>query len=391
MSAGNCRVDFNAKAAESGEYSERITRQQMPSATAREKSMRLGMVGLGRMGANLVRRLMRDGHEAVVFDVSAEAVAALAAEGAVGIGDVAEFAANLESPRVVWLMIPAGITGKVVDQVADVLEPGDIIIDGGNSNYRDDVRRAARLKERGIHYVDVGTSGGVFGLERGYCLMVGGPDEAVQIIEPILRTVAPGKGEIPRTPGREGDYAPEEQGYLHCGPSGAGHYVKMVHNGIEYGIMAALAEGLNILENADAGIREAEHSAEIAPLEEPEFYQFTINTPKVAELWRRGSVISSWLLDLTAAALVANPTLDGLAGRVSDSGEGRWTIKAAVDTGVPVPVLAASLFERFASRGEDHYANQLLSAMRLQFGGHQELPAGDVLEAGSRKADSDNA
>jgi 6-phosphogluconate dehydrogenase len=353
--------------------------------------MRLGMIGLGRMGANLVRRLMRDGHEAVVFDVSSAAVAALAAEGAVGIDDVAEFAATLESPRVVWLMIPAGITGKVVDQVAEVLEAGDIIIDGGNSNYRDDVRRAAKLRARGIHYVDVGTSGGVFGLERGYCLMVGGPDEAVEIIEPILRTVAPGRGEIPRTPGREGDHAPEEQGYLHCGPSGAGHYVKMVHNGIEYGIMAALAEGLNILENADAGIREAEHSAEIAPLEEPEFYQFTIDTPKVAELWRRGSVISSWLLDLTAAALVANPTLEGLAGRVSDSGEGRWTIKAAVDTGVPVPVLAASLFERFASRGEDHYANQLLSAMRLQFGGHQELPAGDVLEAGSRKADSDNA
>ncbi|WP_344059472.1 phosphogluconate dehydrogenase (NAD(+)-dependent, decarboxylating) [Microbacterium pumilum] len=353
--------------------------------------MRLGMIGLGRMGANLVRRLMRDGHEAVVFDVSPRAVAALASEGAVGIGSVAEFAATLESPRVVWLMIPAGLTGRVVDEVAAVLEPGDIIIDGGNSNYRDDVRRAAKLKESGIRYVDVGTSGGVFGLERGYCLMVGGPDEALEIIEPILKTIAPGRGDIPRTPGREGDYAPEELGYLHCGPSGAGHYVKMVHNGIEYGIMAALAEGLNILDNADAGIRESEHSAEVAPLEEPEFYQFTIDTPKVAELWRRGSVISSWLLDLTAAALEANPTLDGLAGRVSDSGEGRWTIKAAVDTGVPVPVLAASLFERFASRGEDHYANQLLSAMRLQFGGHQELPAGDVLEAGSRKADSDTA
>lgn len=353
--------------------------------------MRLGMIGLGRMGANLVRRLMRDGHEAVVFDVSPDAVAALAAEGADGIGSIEEFAGSLATPRVIWLMIPAGLTGRVVDQVAEVLDPGDIIIDGGNSNYRDDVRRAAKLRERGIHYVDVGTSGGVFGLERGYCLMVGGPDEAVAIIEPILKTVAPGPGEIPRTPGREGDYAAEEQGYLHCGPSGAGHYVKMVHNGIEYGIMAALAEGLNILDNADAGIREAEHSAEVAPLEDPEFYQFTIDTPKVAELWRRGSVISSWLLDLTAAALTANPTLDGLAGRVSDSGEGRWTIKAAVDTGVPVPVLAASLFERFASRGEDHYANQLLSAMRLQFGGHQELPAGDVLEAGSRKADSDSA
>jgi 6-phosphogluconate dehydrogenase len=327
----------------------------------------------------------------VVFDVSPDAVATLASEGAVGIASIADFAATLEAPRVVWLMIPAGLTGGVVDQVAAVLEPGDIIIDGGNSNYKDDVRRAAKLKDRGIHYVDVGTSGGVFGLQRGYCLMVGGPDEAVATIEPILKTIAPGQGEIPRTPGREGDYGPEEQGYLHCGPSGAGHYVKMVHNGIEYGIMAALAEGLNILDNADAGIRESEHSAEIAPLEEPEFYQFTIDTAKVAELWRRGSVISSWLLDLTAAALQANPTLDGLAGRVSDSGEGRWTIKAAVDTGVPAPVLAASLFERFASRGEDHYANQLLSAMRLQFGGHQELPAGDVLEAGSRKADSATA
>ena len=350
--------------------------------------MRVGMVGLGRMGANLVRRLMRDGHEAVVFDVNADAVAGLAGEGAVGSESIADLAAKLEAPRVVWLMIPAGITGEVVDQVAAVLEPGDIIIDGGNSHYRADVQRAAKLKERGIRYVDVGTSGGVFGLERGYCLMVGGPDEAVAIIDPILKTIAPGRGDIPRTPGREGDHAPEELGYLHCGPSGAGHYVKMVHNGIEYGIMAALAEGLNILENADAGIREAEHSAEIAPLEEPEYYQFTIDTAKVAELWRRGSVISSWLLDLTAAALEDNPTLDGLAGRVSDSGEGRWTIKAAVDTGVPVPVLAAALFERFASRGEDHYANQLLSAMRLQFGGHQELPVGDVLEAGSRKADS---
>ncbi|MFS0732100.1 phosphogluconate dehydrogenase (NAD(+)-dependent, decarboxylating) [Microbacterium sp. 1P10UB] len=350
--------------------------------------MQLGMIGLGRMGANIVRRLMADGHECVVYDVSAEAVDTLAKEGATGIHDIADFVSNLEAPRAVWLMIPAGITGKVVDQVAAVLEPGDIIIDGGNSNYRDDVRRAAKLKESGIHYVDVGTSGGVFGLERGYCLMVGGPDEAFTRIEPLLRTIAPGPGDIPRTPGRTGDLTPEERGYLHCGPSGAGHFVKMVHNGIEYGIMASLAEGLNILENADAGVREAEHSAEVAPLEEPEFYQFTIDTPAVSELWRRGSVISSWLLDLTAAALAQNPTLDGLAGRVSDSGEGRWTVKAAVDVGVPVPVLAASLFERFASRGEDHYANQLLSAMRLQFGGHQELPSGDVLEAGGRKAES---
>ncbi|WJL96277.1 decarboxylating 6-phosphogluconate dehydrogenase [Microbacterium sp. ET2] len=350
--------------------------------------MQLAMVGLGRMGANIVRRLMRDGHDCVVYDVNQDAVTTLAAEGATGAATLADLASKLETPRVVWLMIPAGLTGGVVDQLAEVLEPGDIIIDGGNSNYRDDVRRAAALKPKGIHYVDVGTSGGVFGLDRGYCLMVGGPDEAFTRIEPVLATIAPGQGEIGRTPGREGHYAPEELGYLHCGPSGAGHFVKMVHNGIEYGIMAALAEGLNILEHADAGIHQAEHSAEVAPLEEPEFYQFTIDTPKVAELWRRGSVISSWLLDLTAAALQENPTLDGLAGRVSDSGEGRWTVKAAVDTGVPAPVLAASLFERFASRGEDHFANQVLSAMRLQFGGHQELPAGDVLEAGGRKADA---
>lgn len=349
--------------------------------------MQMAMVGLGRMGGNIVRRLMNDGHECVVYDVNPDAVTALAAEGAEGASSYADLASKLASPRVVWLMIPAGLTGQVVEKLAAELEPGDIIIDGGNSNYKDDVRRAAKLKDSGIHYVDAGTSGGVFGLERGYCLMVGGPDEAVAAIEPILRTIAPGVGEVPRTPGRTGDYAPEELGWLHCGPSGAGHFVKMVHNGIEYGIMAALAEGLNILHNADAGTREAEHSAEIAPLEEPEFYQFSIDTPKVAELWRRGSVISSWLLDLTAAALAQNPTLDGLAGRVSDSGEGRWTVKAAVDTGVPAPVLAASLFERFASRGEDHYANQILSAMRLQFGGHQELPAGDVFEAGARKAD----
>ncbi|GAA1699263.1 decarboxylating 6-phosphogluconate dehydrogenase [Microbacterium sediminicola] len=349
--------------------------------------MQLGMVGLGRMGANIVRRLMKDGHECVVFDVNADAVTALAAEGATGATSFADMAAKMQAPRAIWLMIPAGLTGTVVDEVAEVLEPGDIIIDGGNSNYKDDVRRAAKLKDKGIHYVDAGTSGGVFGLERGYCLMVGGPDEAFDYIEPVLKTIAPGKGDVERTPGRDGEYAPEELGYLHCGPSGAGHFVKMVHNGIEYGIMAALAEGLNILENADAGVREASHSAEVAPLEEPEFYQFTIDTAKVSELWRRGSVISSWLLDLTAAALEANPTLGGLAGRVSDSGEGRWTVKAAVDVGVPAPVLASALFERFASRDEDHYANQLLSAMRLQFGGHQELPTGDKLEAGARKAE----
>jgi len=350
--------------------------------------MQLAMVGLGRMGANIVRRLMKDGHDCVVYDVNQDAVDTLVAEGATGATSIADLAAKLSTPRTAWLMIPAGLTGKVVDQVAEVFEPGDIIIDGGNSNYRDDVRRAAKLDQSGIHYVDVGTSGGVFGLERGYCLMVGGHDEAVAHLEPVLRTIAPGPGEVERTPGRTGEYATEERGYLHCGPSGAGHFVKMVHNGIEYGIMAALAEGLNVLNNADAGLHQGEHSAEVAPLEEPEFYQFDIDTARVTELWRRGSVISSWLLDLTAAALEQNPTLDGLAGRVSDSGEGRWTVKAAVDTGVPVPVLAASLFERFASRGEDHFANQVLSAMRLQFGGHQELPSGDVLEAGSKKADS---
>ena len=349
--------------------------------------MQLGMVGLGRMGANIVRRLMRDGHDCVVYDVSADAVAQLAEEGATPAESPEDFVSRLERPRAVWVMIPAGITGRIVDEFAALLEEGDIVIDGGNSNYRDDVRRGKRLREQGLHYVDIGTSGGVFGLERGYCLMVGGDEEAVAIIDPILKTIAPGAGDIDRTPGRSGGLAQEEQGYLHCGPSGAGHFVKMVHNGIEYGIMAAFAEGLNILQNADAGIRNAEHSAEVAPLEEPEFYQFDIDTPRVAELWRRGSVISSWLLDLTAAALHANPRLEGLAGRVSDSGEGRWTVKAAVDIGVPAPVLAASLFERFASRDEDQFANQVLSAMRQQFGGHQELPAGDSLEAGGEKAD----
>ena len=349
--------------------------------------MQLGMVGLGRMGANIVRRLMRGGHECVVFDVNPESVAQLEGEGATGATTMEDFVRQLDKPRVVWVMIPAGITGRIVEQVAALLEEGDIIIDGGNSNYRDDVRRARKLREQGIHYVDIGTSGGVFGLERGYCLMVGGDEVAVKTIDPLLKTIAPGAGEIERTPGRSGELAPEEQGYLHCGPSGAGHFVKMVHNGIEYGMMAAFAEGLNILDKADVGIEAAEHSAEVAPMEEPEYYQFDINTAKVVELWRRGSVVSSWLLDLTAAALQENPQLDGLAGRVSDSGEGRWTVKAAVDIGVPAPVLAASLFERFASRDEDKFANQVLSAMRQQFGGHKELPAGSELEAGAEKAD----
>jgi len=349
--------------------------------------MQLGMVGLGRMGANIVRRLMRDGHECVVYDVNTEFVDQLASEGATGSTSAEDFVSKLQQPRAVWVMIPAGITGRIVEQFAGLLDKGDIIIDGGNSNYRDDVRRAKKLRSQGIHYVDIGTSGGVFGLERGYCLMVGGDDEAVSYLDPVLKSIAPGSGDIERTPGREGDLGQEEQGYLHCGPSGAGHFVKMVHNGIEYGIMAAFAEGLNILHNADAGLEASEHSAEVAPLEDSEYYQFDIDTAKVAELWRRGSVISSWLLDLTAAALHANPRLDGLAGRVSDSGEGRWTVKAAVDIGVPVPVLAASLFERFASRDEDHFANQVLSAMRQQFGGHAELPAGSELEAGGEKAD----
>ncbi len=349
--------------------------------------MQLGMVGLGRMGANIVRRLMRNGHECVVFDVNPDSIKELEGEGATGGYTLEDFVAKLETPKVVWVMIPAGITGKIVDQVAALLSEGDIIIDGGNSNYRDDVRRAAKLRESGIHYVDVGTSGGVFGLERGYCLMVGGSDEAVTHIEPLLKTIAPGVGEIERTEGRDGELSAEEQGYLHCGPSGAGHFVKMVHNGIEYGIMAAYAEGLNILDHADAGITATENSAEIAPMEEPQYYQFDIDTAKVTELWRRGSVVSSWLLDLTAAALQENPALDGLAGRVSDSGEGRWTVKAAVDIGIPTPVLSASLYSRFASRDQDKFANQVLSAMRQQFGGHKELPAGSELEAGAEKAD----
>ena len=349
--------------------------------------MQLGMIGLGRMGANIVRRLMRNGHQCVVYDVSPDSVQDLVGEGASGATTLEEFVDKLTVPRVAWVMIPAGITGKVVEQLADLMEPGDIIIDGGNSNYHDDVRRSKALREKGIHFIDAGTSGGVWGLERGYCLMVGGDEDAVRHIDPLLKSIAPGLGDIARTPGRTGEPDQEEQGYLHCGPSGAGHFVKMVHNGIEYGIMAAYAEGLNILEHADAGIKQQEHSAEVAPLEEPEYYQFDIDTPKVAEVWRRGSVVSSWLLDLTAAALHSNPTLDGLAGRVSDSGEGRWTVKAAIDIGVPAPVLTSALYERFASRDQDRFANQLLSAMRQQFGGHNELPAGDSLEAGGATAD----
>ena len=339
--------------------------------------MQLGMIGLGRMGANIVRRIMRDGHTAVVFDTNPKSVNQLAEAGAVGVESLGEFVANLDKPRVAWVMIPAGITDKVVQQVADLMEDGDIIINGGNSNYREDFDRAAALRPRGIHYIDVGTSGGVWGLERGYCLMIGGEEEAVQHCDPLFKSIAPGLGSIERTAGRSGDPAPEEQGYLHCGPSGAGHFVKMVHNGIEYGLMAAYAEGLNILAKANAGSKEQSHSAEETPLDQPQYFQYDLDLAKVAEVWRRGSVVSSWLLDLTAGALQANPELAGIAGRVSDSGEGRWTVKAAIDEGVPAPVLSAALFARFSSRGEAAYADKLLSAMRQAFGGHVELPTGE--------------
>jgi 6-phosphogluconate dehydrogenase len=329
------------------------------------------------MGANITRRIMRDGHTAVAFDTNPDSVAQLVGDGAVGADSLEDFVAKLDKPRVAWVMIPAGITDKVVQQVADLMEEGDIIINGGNSNYREDYDRAATLRPRGIHYIDVGTSGGVWGLERGYCLMIGGDDEAVQHCDPLFRSIAPGLGSIDRTAGRSGDPAPEEQGYLHCGASGAGHFVKMVHNGIEYGVMAAYAEGLNILAKANAGSKEQLHSAEETPLDQPQYFQYDLDIAKVAEVWRRGSVISSWLLDLTAGALHANPKLEGLAGRVSDSGEGRWTVKAAIDEGVPAPVLSAALFARFSSRGEAVYADKLLSAMRQAFGGHVELPTGE--------------
>ena len=339
--------------------------------------MQLGMIGLGRMGANIVRRIMRDGHTAVAYDTSADTVAALEKEGAVGALTLADFVAALDKPRVAWVMIPAGITGKVVAELAELMEPGDIIIDGGNSNYRADIDRAAELKPKGIHYVDVGTSGGVFGLERGYCLMIGGEKETVDHLDPIFKSIAPGVEAAPRTPGRTDEPGREEQGYLHCGPNGAGHFVKMVHNGIEYGMMASYAEGLNVLQHANAGAMEQDHSAEVTPMDQPQYYQFDIEVDKVAEVWRRGSVVASWLLDLTAHALATNATLEGLAGRVSDSGEGRWTVKAAIDEGVPTPVLSAALFARFSSRGEAGYADKLLSAMRKEFGGHVELPTGE--------------
>jgi len=337
--------------------------------------MQLGMIGLGRMGANMVRRLMRDGHEGVVFDLSPDSVKALAGEGAVGSESMEDFVGKLEQPRSVWLMVPAAVVDSTLDELIPLLDEGDCVIDGGNSYYRDDIRRAARLAEHKLDYVDTGTSGGVWGIDRGYCLMIGGPDAAVERLDPIFASLAPGVESADRTPGRDGDPTASEQGYLHCGPSGAGHFVKMVHNGIEYGVMAAYAEGLNILKNADVGKHQQEVDAETAPLEDPEYYQYDIDIPEVAEVWRRGSVIGSWLLDLTAQALQESPELADYEGRVSDSGEGRWTSIAAIEEGVPAPVLSMALYSRFASRGLDDFADKVLSAMRKEFGGHAEKAA----------------
>jgi 6-phosphogluconate dehydrogenase len=340
---------------------------------ATDTPLQLGMVGLGRMGAGIVRRLLEDGHHCVGYDVSADAVQALEADGAVGSASLEELAAKLEKPRTAWVMVPAGeITSTTIAALAEVLEPGDVVIDGGNTHYVEDIRHAAELAEKGIHHVDVGTSGGVWGLDRGFCLMIGGEDEVVARLAPIFASIAPGVEAAPRTPGRTGEPSQAEHGYYHCGPNGAGHFVKMVHNGIEYGLMAAYAEGLNVIANADAGVRQREADAETAPLERPELYRYDIDTTEVAEVWRRGSVVGSWLLDLTAQALQETPTLEEFAGRVSDSGEGRWTSIAAIEEGVPAPVLTTALYSRFASRGLDDFANRVLSAMRKQFGGHDE-------------------
>jgi 6-phosphogluconate dehydrogenase len=337
--------------------------------------VQLGMIGLGRMGANMVRRLMRDGHECVVFDVSADAVKALAGGGAVGASSMKDFVAKLTKPRAAWMMVPAAVVEETLGQASGFMETGDMIVDGGNSYYRDDIDRAKRLQPKGVHYVDVGTSGGVWGLERGFCLMIGGPDEAVQHLDPVFASLAPKVDSAPRTPGRDKVGGTAEHGYLHCGPSGAGHFVKMVHNGVEYGVMAAYAEGLNILHGANAGTMKQDVDAETTPLRNPEYYQFDLNITDVAEVWRRGSVIGSWLLDLLAEALLEDPKLANYAGRVSDSGEGRWTIKAAIDEGIPAQVLSAALYERFSSRGEADFADKMLSAMRYEFGGHLEKKA----------------
>jgi 6-phosphogluconate dehydrogenase len=335
--------------------------------------MELGMIGLGRMGANMVRRLLRAGHKCVVFDAQPASIQALAKEGAAASASLKDFVQKLAKPRAVWLMVPAGVVDATIKDLAPLLEPGDTIIDGGNSHYHDDIRRAAELKPRGMHYVDVGTSGGVWGLERGYCQMIGGEPAAVQRLDPIFAALAPPMNSAPRTAGRDqSPPAPAERGYLHCGKSGAGHFVKMVHNGIEYGVMAAYAEGLNILKHANVGMQAAQHDAETTPLRNPDHYQYEMDVAAITELWRRGSVIASWLLDLTAAALAQNPTLEGFAGRVSDSGEGRWTLTAAIDEAVPVPVLSAALYQRFSSRGQADFADRILSAMRFQFGGHVE-------------------
>src|SRR6516162_9517378 len=334
--------------------------------------MQLGMVGLGRMGASMVRRLLRGGHQCAVFDISVKAVAEFVKENAVGTASLTELVNSLTKPRAVWLMVPVGAVDKTIADLLPCLERGDILIDGGNSYYVDDVRRAKELTPKGIHYIDVGTSGGVWGLERGYCMMIGGETEVVKRLDPIFATLAPGRGDIPGTVGREKGGGTSEQGYLHCGPTGAGHFVKMVHNGIEYGLMAAYAEGLAILKAANMGKERGVVDAETTPLRDPEYYQYDLDLADIAEVWRRGSVIASWLLDLTATALIKDPALSGFAGRVSDSGEGRWTIKAAIDEGVPAHVLSSALYERFSSRGEADFADKLLSAMRYQFGGHVE-------------------